>query len=312
MPAYLDAMLAAHASGRAGRSIHLGYWPPGQACEADDFASAQARLDDFVIDAAAICDGLAVLDVACGLGGLLATLDTRFRGMELTGVNHDPRQLDACHRVRPRPDTILRWVEADACRLPFADASFDRVLCVEAMFHFRSRDAFLREAFLRPGDAVRASLLVRRIIHLLHAVRPSLDVAARLESRDEELESIPVPPRDSGLGSPGAFRLTQQLLLEIEQELRSRGVDEDAGVQPAPRLLALEALPTRGDAGERIVAELYSRRRFLREGVEAIQQAAWDGMHRLVVVVDVGGSGDADLARLADAADQSRQLPRAR
>lgn len=163
MPAYLDAMLAAHASGRAGRSIHLGYWPAGQTCEPDDFASAQMRLDDFVINAAALRDGLAVLDVACGLGGLLATLDARFRGMELTGVSHDPRQLDACHRVRPRPDTILRWVEADACRLPFADASFDRVFCVEAMFHFRSRDAFLREAFrvLRPeGRLVVTDILL--------------------------------------------------------------------------------------------------------------------------------------------------------
>ncbi len=163
VPAYLDAMLAAHASGRAGRSIHLGYWPPGQPRAADEFAAAQARLDDLVISAAALRDGLAVLDVACGLGGLLATLDARFRGMELTGVNHDPRQLDACHRVRPRPDTILRWVEADACRLPFADASFDRVFCVEAMFHFRSRDAFLREAFrvLRPdGRLVVTDILL--------------------------------------------------------------------------------------------------------------------------------------------------------
>lgn len=163
MPAYLDAMLAAHASGRVGRSIHLGYWPPGGADEATDFAAAQARLDDLVIEAALLRDGLAVLDVACGLGGLLATLDARFRGMELTGVNHDPRQLDACHRVRPRPDTILRWVEADACRLPFAAASFDRVVCVEAMFHFRSRDAFLREVFrvLRPdGRLVITDILL--------------------------------------------------------------------------------------------------------------------------------------------------------
>jgi len=178
VPAYLDAMLAAHASGRAGRSIHLGYWPPAAAHAADDFAAAQARLDDVVIEAAALTDGLAVLDVACGLGGLLATLDARFRGMELTGVNHDPRQLDACHRVRPRPDTILRWVEADACRLPFADGSFDRVLCVEAMFHFRSRDAFLREAFrvLRPDG--------RLVVTDILLAPPADDAAARAVHAD--------------------------------------------------------------------------------------------------------------------------------
>ena len=147
VPLYLDAMLAAHAAGRAGRSIHLGVWPPSGVADAADFAAAQARLDDLVIESARLADGLALLDVACGLGGLVATLSARYRGLDLTGVNLDPRQLDACHRVRPRPDTILRWVEADACRLPFADASFDRVFCIEAMFHFRSREAFVREAF---------------------------------------------------------------------------------------------------------------------------------------------------------------------
>lgn len=179
VPLYLDAMLAALASGRVGRSIHLGVWTPGGADDhADDFAAAQARLDDVVIETALLTDGLAVLDVACGLGGLLATIDARHRRMDLTGVNHDPRQLDACHRIRPRSDTILRWVEADACRLPFPDASFDRVFCVEAMFHFRSRGAFLSEAFrlLRPdGRIVVSDILL---------APPADEVAARVVHTD--------------------------------------------------------------------------------------------------------------------------------
>lgn len=40
--------------------------------------------------------------------------------------------------------------------LPFADASFDRVLAVECIFHFPSRTAFLAEVrrVLRPGGAL--------------------------------------------------------------------------------------------------------------------------------------------------------------
>jgi hypothetical protein len=156
--------------------------------------------------------------------------------------------------------------------------------------------------YLMPGDAVRASLLVRRIIHLLHAVRPSLDVAARLESRDEALEAISVPARDGGLGSPAAMRQVHQLLVEVDQELRSRGAIEEVETGNSARLLALESLPPRGEAGDRVLVEVYSRRRFLREGAEAIRQSSRDGLDRLIVAVDVGGAGDADLARLADAA----------
>jgi hypothetical protein len=112
--------------------------------------------------------------------------------------------------------------------------------------------------YLMPGDAVRASLLVRRIIHLLHAVRPSLDVAARLESRDEALEAISVPARDGGLGSPAAMRQVHQLLVEVDQELRSRGAIEEVETGNSARLLALESLPPRGEAGDRVLVEVYS------------------------------------------------------
>jgi SAM-dependent methyltransferase len=70
--------------------------------------------------------------------------------MRLVGINIDRRQLDICRSARV-DNNALSLVMADACALPFRAASFDRVLCIEAAFHFRSRTTFLREA----ADALR-------------------------------------------------------------------------------------------------------------------------------------------------------------
>jgi ubiquinone/menaquinone biosynthesis C-methylase UbiE len=50
----------------------------------------------------------------------------------------------------------------DAANLGFADSSFDTVLCIEAAFHFRTRQAFLREALrvLTPGGYLTMSDLL--------------------------------------------------------------------------------------------------------------------------------------------------------
>jgi SAM-dependent methyltransferase len=50
-------------------------------------------------------------------------------------------------------------VLADAVRLPFADSTFDGLICVEAAFHFPSRAAFFAEAVrvLRPGGILTMS-----------------------------------------------------------------------------------------------------------------------------------------------------------
>jgi Pyruvate/2-oxoacid:ferredoxin oxidoreductase gamma subunit len=164
---------------------------------------------------------------------------------------------------------------------------------------------------LAANDACSPSILVRRILHLLHAVRPSLSVATRLAQVDEALASITVPPRDSSLGGASAMRAVQQLLVELDQELRSRASGPD-GEELRPRTLAVDALPARSDAADIVAVEVFSRRRFLHEGVAAVQQAARDPRQRLVVVLDVGGAGELDLARIADSAIPSSATGRVR
>lgn len=153
VPPYFDNLIDAYRRGVTERSVHLGYWREG---DDGNFAGAQARLDALMIDLAAIDAGQSVLDVGCGFGGTLARINEAYRRMRLVGLNIDERQIDICRRIASRADNVVTWQIADAVRLPFAGGSFDRVLCVEAMFHFASRRKFFAEAarVLKPGGVL--------------------------------------------------------------------------------------------------------------------------------------------------------------
>lgn len=146
VPAYFDRLIAGLERGEGGRWVHLGHWDAAPQGGAGEFARAQARLDEVLLGMAELRDGLGVLDVGCGFGASLDAVNRSRSGMRLTGVNIDPRQLELCRGIVARNGNRLEWREADACRLPYPDASFDRVLCIEAMFHFASRRAFFAEA----------------------------------------------------------------------------------------------------------------------------------------------------------------------
>ena len=163
---YIDLLLNQLARGNPemersfGRHIHWGYWPDPAAARPDspeDYGRAAERLSLELLDLAAIEPGMRVLDAGCGFGGTIACLEERVAGLDLVGLNIDPRQLQrAAMLARPREGSRIGFVAADACTLPFADASFDRVLAVECIFHFPSRAAFLAEVrrVLRPGGAL--------------------------------------------------------------------------------------------------------------------------------------------------------------
>lgn len=163
VPPYFDGLIAAFWQGQAGRFVHLGCWdqpPAASALRAPGaFEQAQQRLNGRLLDLAELADGQTVLDVGCGFGGTLAAVDGPWRQMSLIGLNIDPRQLEVCASLRPAAGNTMHWLVADACALPLADASVDRLLCFEAMFHFASRRRFFAEAarVLVPGGLLVAS-----------------------------------------------------------------------------------------------------------------------------------------------------------
>jgi MPBQ/MSBQ methyltransferase len=167
VPSYFDFLIEAFRSHHSGRHVHLGYWddppPLSSPCSLQEFEAAQARLLDVLIGLADLEAGQSVLDVGCGFGGTLEAAG-KWPAMQLIGVNIDPRQLEICASV-PLKDSTLSLILADACALPFSAESFDRVFCIEAMFHFRDRARFLREAAsaLRAGGRmVLSDILLRR------------------------------------------------------------------------------------------------------------------------------------------------------
>jgi ubiquinone/menaquinone biosynthesis C-methylase UbiE len=145
-----------HLTTAFSRHVHWGYWEVGHRPDdtAQGFADAAERMCRRVCDAARVSDGQRILDVGCGLGGTVASLDERLSGASLTGLNIDRRQIvHAREHVRALDGNRIDFVEGDACQMPFEEATFDVVLAVECAFHFSSRARFLAEAarVLRPG-----------------------------------------------------------------------------------------------------------------------------------------------------------------
>jgi SAM-dependent methyltransferase len=168
VPPYFDFLIERFHHGLANRFVHVGHWDDPlslDACEplrVEDIDRAVERLTEVLVEMADLHDGQRVLDVGCGFGGTVQHIDQRFGSMSLVGLNIDARQIDICRQLAALHQNELQWVDADACHLPFPDQSFDRVLCIEAMFHFVSRRTFFREVarVLRPGGILVASDIV--------------------------------------------------------------------------------------------------------------------------------------------------------
>ncbi|TDL00104.1 methyltransferase domain-containing protein [Mycobacterium paragordonae] len=133
-----------------------------------------------LIEQAELADGQRVLEIGCGIGNVIIRAKRSRPGIEAVGSDPDPRILDRARR-KAAGLTGIRFDDAYAQRLPYADGEFDRVLS-SMMLHHVGADAkavVAAEVFrvLRPGGRLH-------LVDIASGVHAHHGLLARLVKRN--------------------------------------------------------------------------------------------------------------------------------
>lgn len=99
----------------------------------------------------ALRPGQRLLDLCCGTGDV--ALEFAGDGLDLVGADFTFPMLPLAKTKGARRDAAVTWTQADAQRLPFADASFDAITIAFGIRNVEDPQRALRECrrVLRPG-----------------------------------------------------------------------------------------------------------------------------------------------------------------
>ena len=146
--------------------FNVGYWRRQTTSQRE----ASEALVDQLVARIAEKEGR-ILDVACGLGASTRRLMRIYAPDRITAINISQAQIAEARERAPG----CTFHVMDAAKLNFLDDQFDSLVCIEAAFHFDTRDDFLREAcrVLKPGGSlVLSDILFRRVPDKLAELRP--------------------------------------------------------------------------------------------------------------------------------------------
>jgi ubiquinone/menaquinone biosynthesis C-methylase UbiE len=184
-------------------------------------ATALQRL----VDQAQLATGQRVLDLGCGTGALSLVAKRAQPAIGLVGLDPDPKALARARRKAERARIEVTFQQGFGDSLPFADASFDRVLSSFMFHHLESeqKPAVLREVrrVLRPGGSLHLldfggtghglGAFLARLVHREESLRANTDDALTGLMRAAGFaEAAEVEQRSSRLGALSYYRARVQ------------------------------------------------------------------------------------------------------
>src|SRR4051812_23789875 len=103
------------------------------------FAAVTALANKPLLEAVHLHRGMHLLDVATGIGALAA--EAADHGVHSIGADLSPRMIEMARQSCPHID----FREADVEQLPFADCTFDAVVCAFGLGHFPRPEVAIAE-----------------------------------------------------------------------------------------------------------------------------------------------------------------------
>src|SRR5262245_14038956 len=133
-----------------------------------------------LIEEAKLQSGQRVLEIGCGTGSLVVPIKQRYPGVDVVGLDPDPKALARANQKALRANVAIHFDEGFSDGMPYPAASFDRVFS-SFMFHhlpLKEKASTLVEVrrVLKPGGRLllldfagsRRHGFLARLIHASH------------------------------------------------------------------------------------------------------------------------------------------------
>lgn len=131
-------------------AIHYGYWDS----TVKSFPQSLVRMNEIMMEAAAIKSTDKVLDAGCGVGGSSIFIATVL-GCNVTGITLSERQAELANVNAKKKgiESLVDFKTMNYCATDFPDESFDVVWGCESICYADTKALFIKEAYrlLKPG-----------------------------------------------------------------------------------------------------------------------------------------------------------------